>query len=112
MQTDGSLKQPVEDQKAPDQTKSVSTTEQNQPKEEEKGKQFPKQQLYSKQQQKQHQIMQQQLLQQSVAPKSPGFVTVNCTGCLILLQYPEGTKSKIKCPACNTIMHPLRGGPQ
>jgi len=45
---------------------------------------------------------------QTIPPAKPsGFVTVNCTGCMILLQYPEGTKSKIKCPACSTIMHPL-----
>jgi len=34
-------------------------------------------------------------------PKS--YRTMNCTGCIILLQYPEGTKA-IKCPACNTVM--------
>lgn len=32
------------------------------------------------------------------------FRTMNCTGCNILLQYPEGTKA-IKCPVCNTVMH-------
>jgi len=32
------------------------------------------------------------------------FRTMNCTGCSILLQYPEGTKA-IKCPVCNTVMH-------
>jgi len=37
---------------------------------------------------------------------APGksFRTMNCTGCSILLQYPEGTKA-IKCPVCNTVMH-------
>lgn len=31
------------------------------------------------------------------------FKKINCVGCQILLQYPEGTKV-IKCPSCNTIM--------
>jgi len=31
------------------------------------------------------------------------FKKINCTGCTILLQYPDGTKV-IKCPSCNTIM--------
>eukprot|EP01126_Amoeba_proteus_P001597 TRINITY_DN10477_c0_g1_i1.p1 TRINITY_DN10477_c0_g1~~TRINITY_DN10477_c0_g1_i1.p1 ORF type:complete len:184 (-),score=35.15 TRINITY_DN10477_c0_g1_i1:264-815(-) len=34
------------------------------------------------------------------------FRTMNCTGCSILLQYPEGTKA-IKCPVCNTVMGAL-----
>jgi len=35
--------------------------------------------------------------------KAKSFRTMNCTGCSILLQYPEGTKA-IKCPSCNTVM--------
>jgi len=31
------------------------------------------------------------------------FKKINCSGCSILLQYPEGTKV-IKCPSCNAIM--------
>lgn len=31
------------------------------------------------------------------------YRTSHCTGCQILLQYPEGTKA-IKCPVCNTVM--------
>jgi len=40
-----------------------------------------------------------------ISQKNPqkNFRTMNCTGCMILLQYPEGTKA-IKCPACNTVM--------
>lgn len=33
----------------------------------------------------------------------PNFHTIHCTGCSILLQYPDGTKA-IKCPICNSIM--------
>jgi len=32
------------------------------------------------------------------------FRKMSCTGCGILLQYPENTKA-IKCPACSTVMH-------
>jgi LSD1 subclass zinc finger protein len=40
-------------------------------------------------------------------PQAGGpFRTMNCTGCNILLQYPEGTKA-IKCPVCNTVMQAL-----
>jgi LSD1 subclass zinc finger protein len=31
------------------------------------------------------------------------FKKINCSGCSILLQYPEGTKV-IKCPSCHAIM--------
>eukprot|EP01127_Copromyxa_protea_P008051 TRINITY_DN1836_c0_g1_i1.p1 TRINITY_DN1836_c0_g1~~TRINITY_DN1836_c0_g1_i1.p1 ORF type:complete len:154 (-),score=28.55 TRINITY_DN1836_c0_g1_i1:31-492(-) len=45
--------------------------------------------------------------QQPPANKAPPtFRTMNCTGCNILLQYPDGTKA-IKCPVCNTVMAAL-----
>lgn len=44
----------------------------------------------------------QQPQQQATKQQSP-FRTMHCTGCNILLQYPEGTKA-IKCPVCNTVM--------
>jgi len=66
-------------------------------------------QLFSKQQQQQQHLLQQQLLQQQLQiqqPKPP-YHTMNCTGCNILLQYPDGTTAKIKCPACHAIMQAL-----
>jgi len=73
-----------------------------QPKDEERK---PRKQLYTKHQQQQHQhSFQQQLLQQQL-PKN--YHTMNCTGCQILLQYPDGTTAKIKCPACHAIMQAL-----
>jgi len=41
----------------------------------------------------------QQLAQKTFRPR-----TMNCTGCNVLLQYPEGTKV-IKCPKCHAVMH-------
>jgi len=38
------------------------------------------------------------------AGQQKNFRKMNCTGCGILLQYPENTKA-IKCPACSTVMH-------
>lgn len=53
-----------------------------------------------------HQQQHQPQPQQTQPPKAPTqnpFCTMNCTGCGILLQFPEGTKA-IKCPVCNTVM--------
>jgi LSD1 subclass zinc finger protein len=41
--------------------------------------------------------------QPQLQPRTSPYNTMNCSGCDVLLQYPEGTKA-IKCPVCNTIM--------